>query len=251
MGRRAAHLLLLCQMPAAVSVQPRARLLRASAFRAPAMITASTIPPEPRPQPQRPPREFDMAEKLAEDEIDTELAVQVRPSESIFTGRWVDPEKPLRDEASFGTVVRVALATLDEYRREGRANSTRFSQEWTRYLAKLDRGDFRWEFLTPWRTEPLTVRDKAIVCVSLISGALIAQELWDPEASFWDHRERSARARCQALVTGAACVHRARSREDTAFLPASEGASPHLRSPALPLCRVVCRPFPCCCCCCQ
>lgn len=213
------------------------------------MITASTAPSEPRPQPPRPLREFEVAEKLAEDEVDSELGVVVRPSESIFTGRWVDPGKPRREEASFGTVVRTALATLDEYRREGRLNSTRFSQEWTRYLAKLDRGDFRWEFLTPWRTEPLTVRDKAIVCISFISGALIAQELWDPEASFWDHRER------MALRGSPGCRWHCLPSRGALALSASECVRlPSRGSPALPLrsLAAACCPLPrCCCCCCR
>lgn len=177
----------LCAMPAA-SVQPRARLLRAPALRAPARM-ASTGSREPsRQQPAN------AAEALAERELGGEMARGVRPSPSIFTGRWVDPDRPPREEASLFTLSHAALSTLTEWRREGVANTTRLSQEWTRTLAKFDRGDFRWEFLTPWRTEPLTTRDKAIVCVTFIGSAIISQALWDPEASLWDHREARAAA---------------------------------------------------------
>jgi len=58
-----------------------------------------------------------------------------------------------------------------------------------RSLSKLDRGDFRWEFLVPWLPEDktLTRLEKFIVCFSFIGLALILQEILDPEASVTDH----------------------------------------------------------------
>lgn len=54
-------------------------------------------------------------------------------------------------------------------------------------LAKLDRGEFRWEFLTPWVDKDLTRTDKAIVCGTFIAIAIIFQELVEPSTALTQH----------------------------------------------------------------
>lgn len=56
-----------------------------------------------------------------------------------------------------------------------------------RFFAPYDRGDFRWEFLTPWLDRELTKLDKFIVTVTFIWLALVLQIFFDPEAQFSDH----------------------------------------------------------------
>ncbi|KAJ1636993.1 hypothetical protein T492DRAFT_860683 [Pavlovales sp. CCMP2436] len=139
---------------------------------------------QPRVLLRRPPlvhrgRALAMAEPQVEEGIVTPIATAMPPPAptsrmegSVFTGRWVDVNKPMRPQASLGTVARAAWGTIRTYARDRQYNATDLSHECLKLMEGLDRGDFRWEFLTPWRKEPLTARDK---------------ELWDPEASLWDH----------------------------------------------------------------
>ena len=52
-------------------------------------------------------------------------------------------------------------------------------------LATLDRGEFRWEFLTPWVDRDLTRTDKVIVCSTFIGLAIVSQELIEPSTAVW------------------------------------------------------------------
>jgi hypothetical protein len=52
-------------------------------------------------------------------------------------------------------------------------------------LATLDRGEFRWEFLTPWVDRDLTRTDKVIVCSTFIGLAIGVQELVEPSTAVW------------------------------------------------------------------
>ena len=54
-------------------------------------------------------------------------------------------------------------------------------------LATLDRGEFRWEFLTPWVDRDLTRTDKVIVCSTFIGLAVVAQELVEPSTALAQH----------------------------------------------------------------
>ena len=54
-------------------------------------------------------------------------------------------------------------------------------------LATLDRGEFRWEFLTPWVDRDLTRTDKVIVCSTFIGLAVVAQELIEPSTALAQH----------------------------------------------------------------
>lgn len=120
----------------------------------------------------------------------SERAEKPTPSRaaSIFTGRWVDPDKPPRRASSLFTLAQ-ALGEQLAGAAGGAApvNTTRLQREFLRMLEGIDRGDFRWEFLTPWRKQQLTAFDKLIVCITFISTALVSQYLWDPEASLFDH----------------------------------------------------------------
>ena len=54
-------------------------------------------------------------------------------------------------------------------------------------LATLDRGEFRWEFLTPWVDRDLTRTDKVIVCSTFIGLAIVSQELIEPSTALAQH----------------------------------------------------------------
>jgi len=107
---------------------------------------------------------------------------------SVFTGRWVDPETPaFVREGSFLALMGAGGQALGNLARTGTLNGTEVKREFDLFLAQFDRGDFRWEFLTPWRNEPLTSVDKLIIVSTFIGIALASQALWDPEASLFEH----------------------------------------------------------------
>ena len=54
-------------------------------------------------------------------------------------------------------------------------------------LSTLDRGEFRWEFLTPWLDRELTRLDKVIVCSAFIGVAIVGQKLLEPQTAISQH----------------------------------------------------------------
>jgi CRP-like cAMP-binding protein len=54
-------------------------------------------------------------------------------------------------------------------------------------LSALDRGEFRWEFLTPWLDRELTRLDKVIVCSAFIGVAIVGQKLLEPQTAISQH----------------------------------------------------------------
>lgn len=61
-----------------------------------------------------------------------------------------------------------------------------------RKLAPYDRGDFRWEFLTPWLDRDMNKIEKLIVFSSFIFLALTLQGVFDSEASYTVHLSQIA-----------------------------------------------------------
>lgn len=109
-------------------------------------------------------------------------------SPSVFTGRWVDPDAPPSKETPPLVALGRALGeALPRWASGAGADWAPVRREWLRFLAGFDRGDFRWEFLVPFREEPLTRVDKFIVATSFVALALGVQVLFDREASVWDH----------------------------------------------------------------
>lgn len=56
-----------------------------------------------------------------------------------------------------------------------------------RGIVSVDRGEFRWEFLTPWVDRDLTRVDKVIICSAFIGVAIVAQELFEPATRLTQH----------------------------------------------------------------
>lgn len=106
----------------------------------------------------------------------------------VYRGRWSDPDEEQKPKPTMRSLIRGAILTIDQLWWDHRLNvTTLMGAEFRGLLRAIDRGDFRWEFLTPWRQEPLSTIDKLVVCVSFIGIAIVSQALWDPEASIWDH----------------------------------------------------------------
>ena len=59
--------------------------------------------------------------------------------------------------------------------------------KFVRGLSVLDRGEFRWEFLTPWVDRELTRADKVIVCSAFIGVAIVGQKLLEPDTAVSQH----------------------------------------------------------------
>lgn len=61
-----------------------------------------------------------------------------------------------------------------------------------RKFRPYDRGDFRWEFLTPWLDRDMSRLEKGIVFTSFVYLALSLQLWFDPDASYTDHLSQIA-----------------------------------------------------------